>query len=461
MLYALLAIAVLVLLVTWLKLNPFIALLISSLTLGAMVVATSGTLAMTEILEAFQTGFGRTLAGTGSIIVLGVVFGKLLAESGGAGVLAKQFIRTLGPSRIGLCIILLALCVGMTTWFAVGLLLILPIVITLAKETGKPFLLLVLPLLSFLSVMHGLMPPHPGPVIAIKELNASMGMVILWALVLGIPVAAIAGPFFARLAVRRVDVATPEFTPSVSAGQTLPTFGLTIFTVLLPVILLLSGTVVEVLAKSQGAQEYFKQHGLTPPELSLWGKVGLFVGHPVIALLLSVLFAMWAFGKRCGRSLGELLKFSEQSVSGIGMTLILVGAGGGFALVMRTAGVDKQLAELAASAGLPLLVYGWLVSAFIRVATGSATVAITVASGFIAPVLAAHPGTSPELMVISIGCGSLFLSHLNDSGFWMVKECLGLSVGQTLRTWTITETLIGFSGLGMALLAEQVLKFIG
>jgi GntP family gluconate:H+ symporter len=187
MLYALLAIAVLVLLVTWLKLNPFIALLISSLTLGAMVVATSGTLAMTEVLKAFQTGFGNTLAGTGAIIVLGVVFGKLLAESGGAGVLAKQFIKTLGPSRIGLCIILLALCVGMTTWFAVGLLLILPIVITLAKETGKPFLLLVLPLLSFLSVMHGLMPPHPGPVIAIKELNASMGMVIIWALLRRVP----------------------------------------------------------------------------------------------------------------------------------------------------------------------------------------------------------------------------------------------------------------------------------
>ena len=331
MLYALLAIAVLVLLVTWLKLNPFIALLISSLTLGAMVVATQGTLTMTEVLKAFQTGFGNTLAGTGAIIVLGVVFGKLLAESGGAGVLAKQFIQTLGPDRIGLCIILLALCVGMTTWFAVGLLLILPIVITLAKETGKPFLLMVLPLLSFLSVMHGLMPPHPGPVIAIEALHADMGKVILWALVLGIPVAAIAGPIFAKIAVKRVEVATPEFTPSVSANQTLPTFGLTIFTVLLPVMLLLAGTLVELLHAKE----------------ALWGKVCLFIGHPVIALLLSVLFAMWAFGKRCGRSAGELLKFSEQSVSGIGMTLILVGAGGGFALVMRTAGVDKQLADLA------------------------------------------------------------------------------------------------------------------
>ena len=196
----------------------------------------------------------------------------------------------------------------------------------------------------------------------------------------------------------------------------------------------------------------------------LWGRVGLFVGNPIIALLLSVLFAMWAFGKRCGRTTTELLKFSEASVAGIGMTLILVGAGGGFALVMRTAGVDKQLAELAASAGLPILLYGWLVSAFIRVATGSATVAITVASGFLAPLFVgpgAHPGTSPELMVISIGCGSLFLSHLNDSGFWMVKECLGLTVGQTLRTWTITETIIGLSGLGMAMLADWLLRVVG
>ena len=449
MLYALLAIAVLVGLVTWLKLNPFIALLLSSLALGAMVVATQLPVAgvipltMSGVLEAFQAGFGKTLASTGSIIVLGVVFGKLLAESGGAGVLARQFIRTLGPERIGLCIILLALCVGMTTWFAVGLLLILPIVITLAKETGKPFLLLVLPMLSFLSVMHGLMPPHPGPVIAIKELQADMGKVILWALVLGIPVAAIAGPFFARLAVKRVAVATPDFTPSISVGQVLPSFGLTLFTVLLPVLLLLGGTATELLQAKETSV----------------GKGMMLLGHPVMALLLSVLFAMWAFGRRCGRSALELLKFSEQSVAGIGMTLILVGAGGGFALVMKEAGVAKQLAELAASAGLPLLLYGWLVSAFIRVATGSATVAITVAAGFIAPVLAAHPGTSPELMVISIGCGSLFLSHLNDSGFWMVKECLGLTVGQTLRTWTITETLIGFSGLGMALLAEQLLRF--
>jgi GntP family gluconate:H+ symporter len=282
MLYALLAIAVLVLLVTRLKFNPFIALLISSLALGAAVVAVgSGAqgLGMATVLKAFQDGFGATLGSTGSIIVLGVVFGKLLAESGGAGVLARTFIRVLGPSRIGLCIILLALCVGMTTWFAVGLLLILPIVITLAKETGQPFLRLVLPLLSFLSVMHGLMPPHPGPVVAIEALKADMGLVILWALVLGIPVAAVAGPIFARAAVRYVHVPTPEYSPSVGVGQKLPGFGLTLFTVLLPVILLLGGTVVEVLVKNA-----FVPDAAT----TAWGRTLLFLGHPLMALLRDV-----------------------------------------------------------------------------------------------------------------------------------------------------------------------------
>ena len=444
MLTALLAIGVLVLLVTWLRLNPFIALLISSLVLGAMVIGMGGNVTMVSVLKSFQTGFGNTLAGTGPIIILGVIFGKFLAESGGAAVLAKKFIQTLGPTRISLCIILLALCVGMTTWFAVGLLLILPIVITLANETGQPFLRLVLPMLSFLSVMHGLMPPHPGPVTAIEALHADMGKVILWALVLGIPVAAIAGPFFARLAVKRVAVATPPYEPSVSSGQVLPSFGLTLFTVLLPVGLLLAGTVVEFLHARE----------------TTIGQVVGFIGQPMMALLFSVLFALWAFGQRCGRTAQEMLKFSEASVAGIGMTLILVGAGGGFALVMREVGVATQLATLAAGLGLPMLLYGWLVSAFVRVATGSATVAITVAAGFIAPVLEMHPETSRELMVISIGCGSLFLSHLNDSGFWMVKECLGLSVGQTLRTWTITETLIGLAGLTMTLLAERVLIFL-
>jgi GntP family gluconate:H+ symporter len=209
---------------------------------------------------------------------------------------------------------------------------------------------------------------------------------------------------------------------------------------LLPVVLMLAGTVAEL--------TFSKDHGVR--------SAAVFVGHPTIALTVSVLFALWSLGVRCGHDGPRLLKFTEESIATIGMTLLVVGGGGGFARVLRDAGVAESLGTLAQLAHLPLLLYGWLVAAFIRVATGSATVAITAASGLLVPVLAENPGTNRELLVISIGCGSLFLSHLNDGGFWIVKDCLGLSVGQTLRTWTVTETIIGVAGLLLTLVANAI-----
>ncbi len=366
------------------------------------------------------------------------MLGKFLGESGGAEVLAKRFASLLGPERVGWLIPILALCIGLTTFFAVGLLLLLPILLTIAKETKRPFLLLALPLLSFLSVMHGIMPPHPGPVIAVNKLHADTGKVLLWGLLLGIPIAAVAGPLFARFAIKRVTVNPPAFQATLSPHERRPGFGITLAAILLPVALLLCGTIAELA-------------GIEDPRVR---GIMLFIGNPTIALLLAVLFSLWALGIRCGRSLPQLLQFSEQSVSSIAITLVIIGAGGGFGRVMTEVGVARVLGELAAQANLSPILYGWLVSAFIRVATGSATVAITVTSELLAPVLGASPGTNRELAVIAIGCGSLFLSHLNDSGFWMVKECLGLSVGETLRTWTITETLIGVVGLGLTLVAH-------
>ena len=443
-------IAALVLMVAKLRINAFIALTLSSLLLGGGVVmrglsftpAAGPPRAVTllDIIDIFQTGMGKTLGGIGGIICLGAMIGKFLGESGGAEVLAKRFAALLGPKHIGWLIPLLALSVGLTTWFAVGLLLLLPILLTLTRETKRPFLLLALPLLSFLSVMHGVMPPHPGPVIAVNKLHADTGKLLLWGLLLGIPVAAIAGPLFARFAVKRVTVNPPPFEASVSAHETLPSFGLTLTAILLPVALLLQGTIAEL------------AHIENP---SLRGLM-LFIGHPTIALLVSVLFALWALGTKCGRTLPQLLKFSDQSIASIGSTLVIIGAGGGFGRVMTECGVARVMGELAAQANLSPIMYGWLISAFIRVATGSATVAITVAAELLAPVLGASPGTNKELAIVAIGCGSLFLSHLNDSGFWMVKECLGLTVGETLRTWTITETLVGLGGLVLTLIAHSI-----
>jgi GntP family gluconate:H+ symporter len=214
-----------------------------------------------------------------------------------------------------------------------------------------------------------------------------------------------------------------------------PPFGLTLFSIIMPVLLMLVGTAVE----------------LAHQKNSIIGKVGLFIGHPTMALLLAVLFATWSLGTQCGYRPAQLLKFTEESIGMIGMTLLVVGGGGGFAAVLRDSGVANSLGTLATMAHLPPLLYGWLVSAFIRVATGSATVAITVASGLLVPVVALHPEVNVELLIIAVGCGSLFLSHLNDGGFWIVKDCLGLTVNQTLRTWTVTETIIGIAGLFITL----------
>jgi len=438
-LLAVAAVAALVLLVTRLKVNPFIALFLAALLAGA-----GGGLALPAVLKAFQDGLGATLGSVAGVIGLGVMLGKLLAESGGAEVLAKRFNAFFGPSRAGWCIMALAIAIGLTTWFAVGLLLLLPILLTLTRESGRPFLLLAIPLISCLSVMHGLMPPHPGPVVAVDALQANTGLVLLWGFVIGLPVAAIAGPVFARWAAWHVEAKPPPLPVREDSTLRAPGFGLTLFTMLLPVALMLLATIAELALPKENAV----RDALT------------FIGHPVVAMTVSVLFALWSLGLRCGHNQSRLLKFTEESIATIGMTLLVVGAGGGFARVLREAGVANSLGNMAQAWNLPPLVFGWAVAAFIRVATGSATVAITAAAGVLAPLLVTMPGVNRELLVISIGCGSLFLSHLNDGGFWIVKDCLGLTVGQTLRTWTVTETIVGIAGLLLTLAVDFVWRMI-
>ena len=464
---AVFAVGILVLLVTRLKLNAFAALLLAGLFVGGGAAlmgvtykpagaAEARALTMLDVGKIFQDGMGATLGGIAAIIGFGTMLGKLLAESGGAEVLAKRFSAFFGPQRVGWCIMALALAVGLTTWFAVGLILLLPILLTLTRETGQPFLRLALPLLSFLSVMHGVMPPHPGPVIAIEALHANTGKVLLWGFLIGIPVAAIAGPLYARWAVKHVEAQPPEFVPKTGAlreGLRLPGFGLTLFAILLPVLLMLVATLVELVkvqATPGGAVATF----LASPTGASLTKTAMFIGSPTIALLIAVLFALWALGTNCGHRPPQLMKFTEECIGAVGMTLLVVGGGGGFARVLKEVGVAGSMGAWADMMHLSPLLYGWLVAAFIRVATGSATVAITTASGLLIPVVAAHPGTNVELLVVCIGCGSLFLSHLNDGGFWIVKDCLGLSVQQTLRTWTVCETIVGLAGLGITLLVS-------
>jgi GntP family gluconate:H+ symporter len=439
---ALLGIGVLVLLVIKFRLNAFLALLIAALVAGAGSKLAGSNLSLLAIATAFDEGLGKTLGGVAAVICLGVMLGKLLAESRGAEVLAKRMVEFFGPNQVTLCIMALALVVGFTTWFAVGLILLAPILQTLTIETRRPFVQLAIPLLACLSTMHGLMPPHPGPVVAIHALHANPGKVAIWALVLGLPTAAIAGPIFARWAIKHVDVPPPPVVVKpLEEGRTWPNFGLTLFSMLLPVILILLATIAQmVLKEGTAAMEIIE-----------------FIGKPSIALFISVLFALWSLGTNCGFTGAQLSKFTEDAVASVGMAVLIVGGGGGFAGVLQATGAAEAMGAFAQTIHLPPLVYGWLVSAFIRVATGSATVAITTSAGLMAPLIAANPHINPELMVISLGCGSLFLSHLNDGGFWIVKECLGLTVGQTLRTWTMCETIIGLAGLALTLLANALI----
>jgi gluconate:H+ symporter, GntP family len=436
LLLALAAIGVLVTLVTWGKLNAFLALFVA-----ALIVGLGAGMAPLVALKAFQDGVGATLGGIAAVIALGAMVGKLLAESGGAAVLAEKFSRFFGPSRAIACIVALALVVGMLTWFTVGLLLLLPIAISLTHETKRPFLLLALPLVAVLSVMHGLTPPHPGPVVAIDALGARSGVVLGLAFLAGIPTALVAGIWFARWVTPRVPVATPAIAVTDQVDAPRPGACTTAFVVALPIGLMLLATVGD----------------LAFPAGDSVRMTFAFIGHPVTALAIAVVVALVVFGRTCRFTRARMLGFADQSVAAIGVTLLVVGGGGGFARVLREAGVASALGGLAQNIHLPPLIYGWLLAAFVRVATGSATVAITTAAGLLAPMLATQPGINRELLVVSLGFGSIFLSHLNDGGFWIVKDCLGMTVGQTLRTWSVVETIVGVVGLGFTLLLSVLI----
>lgn len=422
------SVAVLIVLIAWLRMNAFLALLLASLVVG--LGSGMDTAAM---VKAFEGGMGGTLGGIAGVLGLGTILGGLLAASGGAEVLAKALIGLFGPRRVHWCLMALGLCIGLTTWFAVGLVMLVPILLTLARETKEPFLKLAIPLLAVLSIMHGVMPPHPGPVVALGALKADLGKVILWGLLAAVPVAAISGPIFARWAVSRVKVEAPEPPPvdPAVAERAKPSLFITIAVLTVPILLLLTQTVAELLVED-------KTHTLR--------KVTAVIGNPTLALGISVIFAGIAF--RFSRS--EALKIGEKAIAAVGMTLLVVGGGGGFKGVLEGSGAAAAIGKMAEAAHLPPLLFGWVCAALVRVATGSATVAITTASGLVAPLVLSSPDVNRELVVVGIGCGSLFLSHLNDAGFWIVKETLGMSVAQTLRTWTVTETLVGISGLFVA-----------
>ncbi len=434
----------LILLIAKFKLNSILALILASLFVGV----TSG-MNLPDIAASFQQGVGKVLGDIAMVVGLGTVLGKLLAESGGAQVVADTLIRSLGERRLHWAMMFIAFIIGIPVFFGVGLVLLAPVLFTVARQSRTPLLMLGLPLVAALSVVHGLVPPHPGPMAAIASLQgpagkADLGRVIAFSLLVAFPTAVLTGPLLRRLVVRgEVVPLSGGIADALSAPTSLlkkPGFGLTLFTILLPVLLMLLKTAADV----------------TLAETDAFRRAAGFVGSPLAAMSFATLFALWSFGTARGFSRDQVSKFTNDCLGPAAIILLVVGAGGGFNGVLIASGAGNAIGGIARQLSLSPLLLGWLVAALIRVATGSATVSIITASGLLADLVAGTPGINLELLVLAMGAGSLVLSHVNDGGFWLVKEYLNMTVPQTLRTWTVLETVISVTALILILLIDLV-----
>jgi GntP family gluconate:H+ symporter len=430
----LVAVIVLILLISVAKLNPFLTLILISLSL-AMVAG----LPLATALHSFETGMGNTLGHIAIVVALGTMLGKMMAESGGADQVAHTLIRLFGERRVPWAMMVIGLIVGLPAFFEVGFVLLIPIAFTVARRTGTSLILVALPMVAGLSVVHGLVPPHPAALLAVAIYKANVGKTIGYALLVGVPIAVVAGPLYAKLIAPHVNLPIDSGMASDfvdhGAEQSLPGFGVTILTILLPVFLMVVGSWADAVS----------------PAGSGLNQALHLLGNDDLALFIGVLVSFFTLGKLRGFTRDTILRFSNECLAPTATITLLVGAGGGFGRVLQDSGVSQAIIHIALNAHVPLLLMAWLLAALMRLATGSATVAMTTAAGIVAPIALHSAGVHPELLAIATGAGSLIFSHVNDGGFWLVKEYLGMSVTETMKTWSVSETIISVLGLGLAM----------
>src|SRR6266536_2267678 len=418
-----------IVLIARLKMNPFIVLMPVSVALALVT-----RMPAQNIIKSFETGVGATLGHIAIIVALGTMIGKMMAESGGAERIARTLIALFGERRVPWAMAAVGFLVGLPVFFEVGFVLLVPIAFNVARRTGTSLILVGLPMVAGLSVVHGLVPPHPAAMLAVTAYTADIGRTVFYAVLVGIPTVIIAGPLYTKLIAPyiRLDADNPIAAQFVddAAHRDLPSFGLTVGTILLPVGLMLIGSWADSFA---------------PPQSAVNGALHL-VGSADIALLVGAMASFITLGRMRGFSRETILKFSEQCLAPTASITLLIGAGGGFGRILQDSGTSQAIINLALHAHISILFSAWLVAALVRLATGSATVAMTMASGIVAPV-AIHTAVLPELLTIATGAGSLVFSHFNDGGFWLVKEYFGMSVSQTLKSWSVCETIISVVAL--------------
>ncbi|SFN30127.1 MULTISPECIES: GntP family permease [Actinomadura] len=442
---ALAGIALIVVLITYFKVHPFL-----SLTLGSVLVGAIAGLPMADTIEGFGKGFGDTAAGVGALIALGAMFGKLLADSGGADQIVDTIVGRSGRRFLPWAMALVGALIGLPMFFEIGLVLLMPVIYLVARRSGLSIIAVGIPALAGLSAMHGLVPPHPGPLVAIDALKADLGITLGLGVLVALPTIALSGPVFARYASRWVDVAPPQMYVTGAAddeeevakgeGRRRPSFAVTLLTVLLPVVLMMGKAFADILLDEGDRVRTVLDN----------------LGTPLVALLIAVVVAMFTLGLGAGMNRQSITTSVTESLPPIAGILLIVAAGGGFKQTLIDTGIGDLVADWVKDSGLSVLFLAWVVAVLIRLATGSATVATVTAAGILAPLVSGLDSGETSLLVLAIGAGSLFFSHVNDAGFWLVKEYFGLTVGQNIKTWSLMETVISVCGLVFVLLLNLV-----
>ena len=441
---AVFSIVALILLVTRLKLHPFLALLIVSIFMGL-----AGGLSSPDVIKNFEKGFGDVLSFVGIVVGLGAMLGGLLVASGGADRLANSLILLGGKKWVPWTMFFAAFLVGLPLFFEVGFVLLVPLAFAISKRMGEPILKVGLPMLAGLSIAHGFVPPHPGPTLAVQIFHADAGKTILYGLLVGLPTGLLAGPVFATmvspwihsgsLAAFAIEPSSDRSAEAASDAERLrkpdPSLTSVLTTILLPPLLMMGRSLADAFLPDTGIKTLID-----------------FLGDPITALLIALLFAILALGLRQGSNMGQVENILGKSLSAIAAVVLIVGAGGGFKQMLLATKIGDLIGQWAAQAHISLLLLAWMSAAVVRIATGSATVATITGAGIVAPIAQADPHANRELLVLATGAGSLILSHVNDAGFWLVKEYFQLSLPDTFKSWTAMETLLSILGLGFVLL---------
>ncbi len=456
-------IGLLMLLILRARLHPALAILVAAITLGCV----SG-MPLNRIPGSIATGTGNLLGHVALVLGLGAILGHLLARSGGAAAIGAGLVRSFGPRGLPVAMVLMGMLIGFPVFFEVGLVLLMPIIISVARSRGRSAILTGLPTLAGLSIVHGLIPPHPAAMLAVAQYHADVGKTILMGVSVGVPAALFSGLgcawFCGKFAARwkmKMLAASPageSHAPSLAGeleadGQTVANSqghsrGLvpaSLFVLLLPVLLIFLGSWADQLIAPDGPSRG-------------WNAAFHLLGDPSVALLAAVLLAQILLGRLSGWAGKEMLRLTGESFAPIAGVLMILAAAGGLSRILNDSGAAQATVELAQGVHLSPLLLAWLLAATVRVSIGSATVAMAVASGILAPVaLGMGGGFGPELLVLATGAGSLFCSHVNDPGFWMIKEFFGLELSETLATWSVLETVLSLSGLAGTLLLAAIL----